>query len=60
VIREAHATVVAAAQSPTSFVLPLGPEKARVFTLNLRNRLIFKGADEAGAVESAEFLGKSA
>jgi hypothetical protein len=39
-------------------VPPLGREKARVFTLNLRNRLIFKAADEEGAVESADFLGK--
>jgi hypothetical protein len=53
-----RATVVAAAQSSTSFVPPLGREKARVFTLNLRNRLIFKAADEEGAVESADFLGK--
>ena len=58
VIREAQATVVAAAQSPTSFIPPLGREKARVFTLNLRNRLIFKAADEEGALESADFLGK--
>ncbi len=58
VIREAQATVVAAAQSSTSFVPPLGREKARVFTLNLRNRLIFKAADEEGANESADFLGK--
>lgn len=58
VIREAQATVVAAAQSSTSFVPPLGREKARVFTLNLRNRIIFKAADEEGAVESADFLGK--
>jgi type IV secretory pathway TraG/TraD family ATPase VirD4 len=58
VIREARATVVAAAQSSTSFVPPLGREKARVFTLNLRNRLIFKAADEEGALESADFLGK--
>lgn len=35
VIREARATVVAAAQSSTSFIPPLGREKARVFTLNL-------------------------
>ncbi len=55
---EARATVVAAAQSSTSFIPPLGREKARVFTLNLRNRLIFKAADEEGAVESADFLGK--
>jgi hypothetical protein len=31
---------------------------SRVFTLNLRNRLIFKAADEEGAIESADFLGK--
>ena len=58
VIREAQGTVVAAAQSSTSFVPPLGREKARVLTLNLRNRMIFKAADEEGAVESADFLGK--
>lgn len=29
-----------------------------MFTLNLRNRLIFKAADEEGAMESADFLGK--
>jgi type IV secretory pathway TraG/TraD family ATPase VirD4 len=58
VIREARATVVAAAQSSTSFIPPLGREKARVFTLNLRNRLIFKAADEEGALESADFIGK--
>jgi hypothetical protein len=58
VIREAQATVVAAAQSSTSFVPPLGREKARVFTLNLRNRLIFRAADEEGALESSDFLGK--
>jgi type IV secretory pathway TraG/TraD family ATPase VirD4 len=58
VIREAHATVVAAAQSSTSFIPPLSREKARVLTLNLRNRMIFKAADEEGAVDSADFLGK--
>ncbi len=58
VIREAQATVVAAAQSSTSFIPPLGREKGRVFTLNLRNRLVFKAADEEGALESADFLGK--
>lgn len=58
VIREAQATVVAAAQSSTSFIPPLVREKARVFTLNLRNRLIFKADDEEGALESADFLGK--
>ena len=58
VIREAQGTVVAAAQSSTSFIPPLGRDKARVFALNLRNRLIFKAADEEGALDSADFLGK--
>ena len=47
-----------AAQSSTSFIPPLGKDKAKVLTLNLRNRMIFKAADEEGAVESADFLGK--
>jgi hypothetical protein len=58
VLREASATLVAAAQSSTSFIPPLGADKAKVLTLNLRNRMIFKAADEAGAVESADFLGQ--
>lgn len=58
VIREAGATVVAAAQSTTSFVPPLGNDKAKVLTLNLRNRMIFRSADEQDAVQSADFLGK--
>jgi hypothetical protein len=58
VIREAGATVVAAAQSTTSLVPPLGNDKAKVLTLNLRNRLIFRSADEADAVQAADFIGK--
>ena len=58
VIREAGATVVAAAQSTTSFLPPLGNDKSRVLTLNLRNRIIFRSADEADAVQAADFLGK--
>ena len=58
VIREAGATVVAAAQSTTSLVPPLGNDKAKVLTLNLRNRMIFRAADEADAVQAADFLGK--
>jgi hypothetical protein len=58
VLREANATLVAAAQSSTSFIPPLGADKAKVLTLNLRNRMIFKAADEAGAVDSADFLGQ--
>jgi hypothetical protein len=57
-IREAGATVVAATQSQTSFYPPLTQEKAKVFALNLRNRLVFKSADEECAKESADFIGK--
>jgi len=57
-LREARCAVVMATQSSTSFVPPLGEAKARVLTLNLRNRIIFKAADEADAVASADFLGK--
>jgi type IV secretory pathway TraG/TraD family ATPase VirD4 len=58
VMREAQATIVAAAQSSTSFIPPLGRDKAKVLLLNLRNRIVFKAADEEGALESAEFLGR--
>ena len=58
VMREANATIVAAAQSSTSFLPALGKERAKVLVLNLRNRIIFKAADEECAVESADFLGK--
>jgi hypothetical protein len=58
VIREAGATIIAAAQSTTSLVPPLGADKAKVLTLNLRNRMIFRCADEADAVQAADFLGK--
>ena len=58
VIREAGATIVAAAQSTTSLIPLLGSDKAKVLTLNLRNRMIFRSADEADAVQAADFLGK--
>jgi hypothetical protein len=40
------------------FIPPLGNDKSKVLTLNLRNRLIFRSADEAAAVQAADFLGK--
>jgi hypothetical protein len=58
VIREAGATIIAAAQSTTSLIPPLGNDKSRVLTLNLRNRMVFRSADEADAVQAADFLGK--
>lgn len=58
VIREAGATIVAAAQSTTSLIPPLGNDKSKVLTLNLRNRMIFRSADEGDAIQAADFLGK--
>jgi hypothetical protein len=58
VIREANTTIVAAAQSTTSFFPALGHDKAKVLILNLRNRMVFRSADEQDAVQSADFLGK--
>jgi hypothetical protein len=59
VIRQANTTTVLAAQSKISFIPPLGSkEKADVTLLNLRNRIIFRGADRACAESSADFVGK--
>ena len=58
VMREARSTLVMAAQFSTSFIPDVGPDKTRVLTLNLRNRIIFKAADGAGPVERADFLGQ--
>lgn len=58
VIREAGVALVASTQSTTSLVPALGADQAKVFTLNLRNRIIFTAADEDDAKASAEFLGK--
>ena len=52
-----YLTIDAAAQSTTSFVPPLGEDKSAVLTLNLHNRMIFRCADEADAVQAADFLG---
>lgn len=57
-VREANAAVIMATQSTLSFVPPLGRDKAKVLALNLRNRIIFKAADEEDAVSSADFIGK--
>ena len=57
-IREAGGTVVAATQSTTSFIPPLGKDKAKVFTLNLSNQIIFLSADEEDAKDAADFIGQ--
>jgi hypothetical protein len=42
----------------TTLILGVGNDKAKVLPLNLRNRIIFKAADEMGAIDSADFLGQ--
>jgi hypothetical protein len=58
-IREARATVVAATQSYSSLVPPMGDErKAKVFIANMANRVTFCAADEDSAKIAADTLGK--
>jgi hypothetical protein len=59
VIRQALGTTVMATQSLLSLFPPLGgKEKAEVILLNLRNREIFRVADEESARITADFIGK--
>ena len=59
VIREARATIVAATQSYTSLIPPMGgEEKAKVFIANMANRITFCAADEDSAKIAADTLGK--
>jgi len=58
-IREARATVVAATQSYTSLIPPMGDErKAKVFIANMANRITFCAADEESARMAADTIGK--
>lgn len=59
VIREARATVVAATQSYSSLIPPMGDErKAKVFIANMANRVTFCAADEDSAKIAADTLGQ--
>jgi Type IV secretory pathway, VirD4 components len=59
VIREAKATVVAATQSFTSLIPPIGDqEKTKVFIANMANRIMFKAPDEDSAKMAADTIGK--
>jgi hypothetical protein len=59
VIREARATVVAATQSYSSLIPPMGDErKAKVFIANMANRITFCAADEDSAKIAADTLGQ--
>jgi hypothetical protein len=41
-----------------SLIPPLSNDKSKVLNLNLRNRMIFRAADEGDAVQAADFIGK--
>lgn len=58
-IREANLALIVLTQSYLS-LLPAHPnrDQANVLVLNLRNRMIFRAADEDCAKQSAEFIGK--
>lgn len=58
VLREAKVAYIAATQSSTSLIPVLGADKSKVFLLNLRNRAIFRSADEEDARMNAEFIGR--
>jgi hypothetical protein len=59
ILRGADATTILACQSKLSLHPPLGGrEKAEPIILNLRNRVVFRAADETCAKETAEFIGR--
>jgi hypothetical protein len=60
-IREARLALIILTQSYVSLFPPhASRDQANVLVLNLRNRLIFRAADEECAKQSADFIGKHA
>jgi type IV secretory pathway TraG/TraD family ATPase VirD4 len=58
-IREANVALIALTQSYLSLLPPhASKDQANVLVLNLRNRMIFRAADEQCAKQSAEFIGQ--
>jgi type IV secretory pathway TraG/TraD family ATPase VirD4 len=58
-IREANVSLLVLTQSQTSLLPPhKNKDQAHVLTLNLRNRMIYRAADEECAKRSADFIGK--
>ncbi len=57
-VRAAKLAIIAAVQSEVSLDPAIGKEKRKVFALNMRSRLIFRGADLEGATASADHIGK--
>ena len=58
-IREANVALIVLTQSYVSLLPPhANKDQANVLVLNLRNRMIFRAADEECAKQSAAFIGK--
>ena len=57
-VRAARLVIIAGVQSEVSLDPAIGKEKRKVFTLNMRSRLIFRSADSEGAEASSQFIGK--
>ena len=58
-IREANVALIVLTQSYVSLLPPhANKDQANVLVLNLRNRMIFRAADEDCAKQSAAFIGK--
>ncbi|WP_411845729.1 type IV secretion system DNA-binding domain-containing protein [Roseibacillus persicicus] len=57
-IRAAGACIIAGMQSEISADPAITEKKRKVFSLNVRTRLIFRAADLEGATLSADFIGK--
>ncbi len=58
-IREANVALIILTQSHESLLPPhTNKDQANVLVLNLRNRMIFRAADEQCAKKSADFIGK--
>ena len=57
-VRAAGLAVIAGMQSEVSLDPAIGKDKRKVFSLNMRSRLIFRASDAEGAESSSQFIGK--
>lgn len=57
-IRAANTVIIAGLQSEISLDPAISQTKREVLSLNMRSRIIFRGADEKGTTASANFIGK--
>lgn len=57
-VRSAKLCIIAGMQSDISADPVIGKDKRKVLTLNMRTRMIFRGADLEGSEAAADFIGK--